>query len=628
MHAGGVAAGGLPSAATLAALIQDLSALRDELLASETRYGRRLKHIHPSHSADASNLLHYVRLRRHDLRALQDRLTQLGLSSLGRSEPHVMASLEAVLGTLLHLAGNAVMEPPGTSLDFSASRALSLAHENALLGPRPPHRHVRIMVTLPSEAAEDARMVRNLVAAGTDCFRINCAHDDERAWKRMVRNVREAAEAQHRPCRIQMDLAGPKLRTGPMQPGAAVARWRPPRDEVGRVVAPARIWIVPAGSVGQAPPGVSAVLPLQANWLERIEPGSILRVLDARGRSRRLKVQATSNGGWIAESTRTGYIVPGTLVWFEAVGGPDLALEGRVGALPPREETLRLRTGDTLIVTRSLEPGRPAQRHPDGTQTIPARIGCTLPEVFSAARPGQRIFFDDGKLEGVIRSVHQDDLHVELTRTPSRGANLGGDKGINLPDTRLTLGALTAKDRRDLAFAVAHADLVGLSFVGSGRDVLALQTELAKRKGSHLGIVLKIETRRAFEHLPRLLLAAMRNPEVGVMIARGDLAVECGYERLAEAQEEILWMCEAAHLPVIWATQVLESLAKEGRPSRAEITDAAMGVRSECVMLNKGPYIVEAVQMLDDILRRMQDHQEKKRSMLRRLHLAFGLRWL
>src|SRR5262249_32773444 len=139
-----------------------------------------------------------------------------------------------------------------------------------------------------------------------------------------------------------------------------------------------------------------------------------------------------------------------------------------------------------------------------------------------------------------------------------------------------------------------------------------------------LGIVLKIETQQGFENLPKLLLAAMRSRSVGVMIARGDLAVECGYQRLAEAQEEILWISEAAHVPVVWATQVLESLAKTGMPSRSEITDAAMGERAECVMLNKGPYVVEAVKTLDDILRRMQAHQEKKRSMLRKLGIATG----
>ena len=149
-----------------------------------------------------------------------------------------------------------------------------------------------------------------------------------------------------------------------------------------------------------------------------------------------------------------------------------------------------------------------------------------------------------------------------------------------------------------------------------------LRSRLEPLNGGKLGLVLKIETRTAFQRLPELLLEAMRGPSVGVMIARGDLAIECGYERLAEVQEEILWVCESAHVPVIWATQVLENLAKEGQPSRAEITDAAMGQRAECVMLNKGPHIREAVVVLDDILRRMQTHQTKKRSLLRQLRLA------
>jgi len=89
--------------------------------------------------------------------------------------------------------------------------------------------------------------------------------------------------------------------------------------------------------------------------------------------------------------------------------------------------------------------------------------------------------------------------------------------------------------------------------------------------------VLKIENRQAFEDLPRLLLTALRYPPMGVMVARGDLGVELGFERMAEVQEEILWLCEAAHVPVIWATQVLEGLAKKGLPSRGEVTDAAMG---------------------------------------------------
>ena len=168
--------------------------------------------------------------------------------------------------------------------------------------------------------------------------------------------------------------------------------------------------------------------------------------------------------------------------------------------------------------------------------------------------------------------------------------------------------------------------MLALSFVNSVKDVRDLRTILSQRGDEQPAIVLKIETRRGFENLPAMLLEAMKSPRCAVMIARGDLAVECGFERMAEVQEEILWLCEAAHVPVIWATQVLESLAKDGMPSRAEVTDAAMANRAECVMLNKGPYILQAVQVLDDILRRMHVHQTKKTSMLRELRLVSNFR--
>jgi pyruvate kinase len=136
-------------------------------------------------------------------------------------------------------------------------------------------------------------------------------------------------------------------------------------------------------------------------------------------------------------------------------------------------------------------------------------------------------------------------------------------------------------------------------------------------------IILKIENRAAVEALPRILLTAMGRPAVtAVMVARGDLGVEIGFDRMAEVQEEILWICEAAHVPVIWATQVLESLAKRGLPSRAEVTDAAMSGRAECVMLNKGPYILLALDFLCDVLCRMEGHQTKKSALMRKLSVA------
>jgi pyruvate kinase len=288
-------------------------------------------------------------------------------------------------------------------------------------------------------------------------------------------------------------------------------------------------------------------------------------------------------------------------------------------ALPRVEAPLQLAVGDALVLTRALTPGHAAVLGSDGTVLAAARIGCTEPALFSRVRPGHRVLLDDGKFQAEAVEVHPDRLELRIVGGPRPSGKLASEKGINVPDTALQLPALTDEDRRDLTTVVKLADLVGMSFVQRPEDIHALRAELERLDASQLGLILKIETTHAFAAMPSLLWAAMEHQRAGVMIARGDLAVECGYQRLAEVQEELLWICEAAHLPAIWATQVLEGLAKNGVPSRAEVTDAAMGERAECVMLNKGPHILDAVSVLDDILRRMEEHQSKKTAQLRAL---------
>ena len=200
------------------------------------------------------------------------------------------------------------------------------------------------------------------------------------------------------------------------------------------------------------------------------------------------------------------------------------------------------------------------------------------------------------------------------------GTRIGPEKGFNFPDLDADLPPLSSKDKEDLDFVCRHADMVGFSFVESLADMDCLITELDKRDARHLPIIAKIETNRAVRNLPELLLGTVGRQALGVMIARGDLSVELGSVRLAEIQEELLWVCESAHVPVIWAAQVLETLAKSGSRSRPEFTDAAMGVRAECVMLNKGPYILQALRALNNVLVRMETHQQKKISRLRALH--------
>ena len=605
-------------------LIARLGEIRASLVKLESDFPKLLSSVHPAWRKSADNLLHYLALRHHDIRLLQEELAVLGLSSLGRSESHVMSTLDAVLNVLHKLAGRPLEPPARTEFTgFDEGNALLAANTEALLGPAPTHRGVRIMVTMSTEAADDYTLVRDLVSHGMNCMRINCAHDTPEIWARMVGHLERARRELALPCRILMDLAGPKLRTGPVEPGPQVIVWHPKRDRLGRVVSPARIWLAPTGTPGGMAAGADARLPVAAEWLATLQPGDKIHFKDARDKRRTLEVEESSGVGRWARCSQTAYVTPETVL-SRVNADEGAARETKVGPLAPLQQGIVLSKGDQLIVTREPVPGKPARTDAAGRTLSPAVISCTLPEIFPQVRVGETVWFDDGKIGGIIRQVQSDALHVEITHARPKGDRLGADKGINLPDTTIDLPAMTPKDLEDLRFVVAHADLVGMSFVRHERDVYELQSRLRELKGERLGIVLKIETRQAFERLPNLMLAAMRQHPAGVMIARGDLAVECGYERMAEVQEEMLWFCEAAHMPVIWATQVLESLTKTGQPSRAEITDAAMGERAECVMLNKGPHIVAAVMALDDILRRMEDHQSKKSSRLRPLHLRMA----
>jgi pyruvate kinase len=435
----------------------------------------------PSNSEGARNLACYLSLRSRDLNALQLELSAYGLSSLGRSEADVLTALDALLASLRLLCGEAAHYPPHESHRAGES-ALRRACK-AVFGDGAEGR-TRIMATMPSEAADDPDLVLALVDAGMDCARINCAHDDAQAWTRMVENVRSAAERLGRPCRVLIDIAGPKLR-------------------------------------------------------------------------------------------------------LASVRAPDKH---------------RLRPGDRLRIVSDLARGK--------------GVAATLnfPEVISQVQTGAEISFDDGKAVGRVVSCDDHGFEVEITAARAKGLRFKADKGVNLPSVQLDLPPLTEKDLADLDAIVPLADLIGFSFVQRVDDVVLLDEALRRRGagGARPGIVLKIETPLAIKNLPALIVSAAARRPTAVMIARGDLAVEVGFARLSEMQEEILWLGQAAHVPVVWATQVLDQLIHEGVSTRPETTDAAMGQRADCVMLNKGPYLLEGVRFLNEVLGRMQRHHSKK----------------
>lgn len=601
---------------------KDLQSLIERLAEVDLFSSRMREHFsteiaaaHPDSEASTANLVDYLALRSRDIRDIQPRLAALGLSSLGRSESSTRAALLAVLNVLHRLADQEPpeYEPPVIS-DSMEGRRLLARNADLLFGKAPPGHDSRIMVTLPAEAAGNYELIRELIEAGMNCARINCAHDDSETWRRLAQNVRAASRDLEKDCRIMMDLGGPKLRTGETERNPGVITWRVAKDKLGRVLQPSRVALA---SRREFIPDVAAVIPIESPLPKSFKPGTNLVFTDARGKCRHLEISEVDRERSIAfaETTQRAYVTPGTRIEAE-VREKSKSETVVVSHFDGDLVRIPLQAGDTLILT---DQSRTGTRGSGGT---PAHIPCTLPEVFSSLRPGERVKFDDGKISGVIRNVGSDEIEIEIVQPIDFPAHLAPDKGINLPDSQLPISGLVDKDLEDLDVVAEISDMVALSFVNDPGDVRQLLEELENRGGDRLGVIVKIETKRGFDNLPLILLAGLSWNRLGVMIARGDLGVECGWERMAELQEEILWLCEAAHVPVIWATQVLESLAKRGLPARGEITDAAMSQRAECVMLNKGPHIVETVRMLKDILERMQDHQLKKTPMLRSLRVS------
>jgi pyruvate kinase len=482
-------------------LLEEVESVRKYAVKMEKQHQHQLSKIDKDYYLSALNLVHYLAVRSRDLRPLQAELSAYAISSQGHSEGYTLNNLHQIETLLKALAGLPFGENILEAPDYTSSKSLLQLHTRQLFGKETYPGQTRIMVTLPSSAAEDLSLLQLMVKSGMKIARINTAHDDETVWLKMICNLRIACAEQGEEVKIYMDLAGPKLRTS-------------------TIISP------------------------------------------------------------LSEGKKPGILIS---------------------------------RGDTLTLVSATG---------DSDPSLVNQVRCTLDTIFNDVKTGERIWLDDGKFGGRITAVNQHAITVSIDHAPLAGAKLRQEKGINLPDTDLHLPSLTIEDMAHLPFIAQHADMVGFSFVRRPEDIEALHKQLELSGKPDLGVILKIENKQAFDHLPALLLTAMKRKSVGLMIARGDLAVEIGFLRIAEVQEEVLWFAEAAHLPVIWATQVLDTFAKEGRATRAEISDAVKSVRAECVMLNKGPYIAEAIGMLKDIDIRMAAHESKKAKKLRSLNVA------
>jgi len=439
-------------------LLQELLALRVDLIQGAASRLRTLSWVDESgrYPDSAHNLAHYLALRCRDLRELQIRLARQGLSSLGRVEAHVLASIDQVIRVLAQLGGapDPGLEPlaPG----FDAGNALLTINTRKLFGPPQPRRAVRIMVTLPPEAASDEGLVQAMLESGMDCARINCAHDGAESWRRMIEHLRRAQASVGRECRVLMDLAGHKIRTGALDAAPTCTEVRPRRGESDSAAMPARLLLLPYAGAPVPPTDtpVQACLVLEAKVSGRIRRGDRLEFTDLRGRKRHLAIEkALEGGGWLALAFRKTRFGPDTAMQvvrmrfgrWTPIREPVIRLTGH----RPAPVKIRLQPGDRLRLTDPELPGRPARRDPAGQVLEPARIGITAAPILQRVGPGQPVWIDDGKAGAVVEAVHADAVLLRITQTPPGGLRLKADKGINFPGAALELGPLSAKRTLD-----------------------------------------------------------------------------------------------------------------------------------------------------------------------------------
>lgn len=479
--------------ASLDQIMKNLDLIEQKMLQEEHEKADLLKQLHSNHFHSARNFIHYLVLRSDDIRGLQDLLHINGLSSLASSESHIHRQLQSIRQILGHEYKQKELDPCTYTFSMDSLEKKS----DFLFGTKSEPEIPSIMVTFDSGFAGNYALIKSLLQNGMNVARINCAHDDEATWSKMINKLKKASRNSGISCKIYMDLAGPKIRTKILGKG----------KDKGKV---------------------------------KIKEGQLI---------------------WLAES----------IAGFEK---------------------------DEIVIS-------------------PNELG-----ILTMLKIGERVYIDDGLIRSVVEKIKKNAVGIRITRVSAKSGRIKAEKGINFPDSEINIPALTAYDRNCLPFVCANADLVGFSFVRNPQDMAELRSLLHEITDQTPAIILKIETPDAVRNLPMLLMEGMKMKGFGVMIARGDLAVEIGFERLGEIQEEILWICEAAHVPVIWATQVLENLNKSGMVSRSEITDASHAAHADCVMLNKGDYTIEVIETLKDVLHRSARHRKKKRFTFHKLSIA------
>ena len=565
---------------------QKLDSIRKELFTITVNsdkligdYKESLREVRPLHLRSAQNLLRYLAFRKTDTHSLQKVLNSLGISRLSSAEGHVMASLKSIDNILSHFYSELHTEIPENVVGIRES--LDLLHRNTrnLFGKARGRSNKHIMVTLSDNIIQDSEAFNDLIRQGMSTVRLNCSTGRINEWKKISDRIRISEQLTKSSCHICMDLEGPKIRIGKIKETPTKLKINKKKSLDGSIRKPGTLIL--SDHLGEFS-NKGNFIQVSVKLLSMIKMNQKLFVTDHRGKVHNLNI-IKLKGRIISLNTCDKLTLSNSSKFLIKNNSESTNVYEEVVSLKKNKAPkLTLSVGDHLIIEKKNRRGENAVYTSQGQLISKAHVHCPEKRFFENVKTNDKLIFDDGNFEGKITSCNGDEIDCLITFSKKKNVKIKSYCGVSIPGKTIFRKALSSRDYHHLEHISSYADIISLSFVRNKNDVLELIDYLNKHKMSLKGIILKIENLQGFKNLPNIILTAMQHDRIGIMIARGDLAIECGWEKLAKIQEEILRLCEAAHIPVIWATQVMESAAKMGRPSRAEITDATVAQRADC----------------------------------------------
>lgn len=553
------------------------------------------------HLHSCMNMQDFLSLKKFDLTMLQKALVDIGFSSLEWSHFYLIYTIEKQLEALAHLLGYPPMEishePSPEDVYASMQRRSSFLKSSQGSSNS-------VMITLPSEAAEIPALIQNLATRNIDIVRINTAHDSLPQWQSMAKIVQEINQSsrQNNPLKIYVDLAGPKIRTGKIKLVTQPLKIRSDGHSM-LLLTTKKLQDI------SLPHDICGQCIVEEHWFKKRRKGERVLLTHPELKNRKLRINKIDEKGlWLTFDKKLIFDDESQFEIQDKKKDQTPIID-----LPQIEQVIRLYVGNLLWLRSDIS----IMGHLCEDNTIAkAEIACSNTDIFNFIEIETPLYIDDGKIG--LRVIEKTDLGVlcRVEHAKPNGVILKGEKGINFPETNLDIDAVTSLDKQNLQAVIEFADIIGISFTQKAAHVAEVKAILKEKNKEMIGLVAKIETKKGLQRLPFILMELFSWQNSGVMIARGDLAIEVGFENLPKIQEEILELCEAAHTPVIYATQILENMMKKNLPSRAEVVDASMAQRADCIMLNKGLFAVETIEMLGKILDSVRPMFFKSRHLL------------